>query len=299
MAWHKMTTEEQVRQLLQDRRQRFDAPANDGVVVTKAQADGATTREEILHVIDRLGDERKIIYAPAVQQALDAAKASKPLNNFNSYAAEKLILDKAEEIRFSITSGRDLADVCDWLVENTSVPLSEEGRAAKQQLRGVEQRTNEINSITNNYTAGFKIRTSNGGIKVYDRDGQEVQFSRAGGRAKPSDGGFDAMTDDEVHALYEQVMEQRRLRSMSKEELRQEINPARKAAYQASSAHLRPTPDGTQLIDPDTGDAITDKATLVRFISARNDNTARLIRDKRGVTIPALAKELERILWKT
>ena len=295
IARHEMTTEEITRALLTDWRPRWNALANDSVVASAALEQGATTREELLRVIDRLGDQRAIIYSPAVATALQAAKNNHPYNSFDAYAVEKRVFDKAEELKFNIQSAADLSDIMSWLIENERIPTNSYGQELQQQQRGIEQRTNEINSITRNYTAGFKIRTPNGGTKVYDKDGHEIQFSSSGGRAKPRDGGFDAMTNDEIHAIYEQVLEQRRLQSMSKEELRSEINPLRQQKYEASSTSLGPNPAGTELIDPDTGQVIATKRDLIRFINSRRDNTQRLLY-RNGQTDKTLAREFERIL---
>src|ERR1700688_3825144 len=167
-----VTNEERVRILLEDARPRYNCQANDSVIVGALTSqvygsESVLSRSEILSAIDRLADERKIIYAPTVQAALDAAKERHPLNDFRAQAFEKMILDKATELGWDLTSAQNLSDICDWLLENQDVPLTEKGREAQQQLRGVEKRTDEINQITNNYTSGFKVRTSNGGIKVY------------------------------------------------------------------------------------------------------------------------------------
>lgn len=293
---YEMTTEEIVRELLEKWRPRWNAPANDSVGVNSAREEGATTREEILNIIDRLGNERKIIYAPGVQAALDAAKARHPYNNFDVYAFENRVLDKCEELRFNIASVQDLSDIMSWLIENEDVPLSAQGRELQHQQRGIEQRTREINEITRNYTAGFKIRTPNGGAKVYDKDGFEIQFSSAGGRARPKDGGFDVMTDEEVTAIHAQVMDERRLRSFSKEELKNEIiNPARQQKYEASGKSLGPNPAGVDLIDPNTGAIISDKRTLIRVINSSADATKRML-VRNGVTDRTLARRFEEIL---
>jgi len=184
--------------------------------------------------------------------------------------------------------------VMDWLLEQQEVPLSEEGREAQQQQRDVERRTNEINEITKNYSAGFKIRTPNGGIKVYDKDGYEIQFSTAGGRSARVDGGFDSKTDEEIHAIYEQVTDERRLRSLSKEELKSEIiNPARQQKYEAAGSSLGPNPAGVELVLD--GKVITTKRELINAINAHRDNTKRLL-VRNGVTDRVLAKRFEEIL---
>jgi hypothetical protein len=165
---------------------------------------------------------------------------------------------------------------------------------ATERQRRLETRTREINELTNSYTPGFKIRTPNGGIKVYDRDGIEIQFSSAGGRGVKG-GGFDEMTDDQVHSIYEQVTEQRRLQSLSKEELRREINPQRQKAFEASSASLGSNPAGIDLIDPNTGAVISDKRTLIRVINSSTDATKRML-TRNGTTDRTLARRFEEIL---
>lgn len=290
---HVMSTEDTVREVLRTERPRWNAQANVSFVVDAA--DGSINRARIRSEIDRLAAEGKLVRSPAVQAALDAAKAVHPYYSFDAHAFEIRVLDKAEELRFNIQSAKDLSDVMDWLIENESVPLSAEGREWQQNQRGIEQRTNEINEITHNYTSGFKIRTPNGGTKVFDKDGFEVQFSTAGGRAKPQGGGFDAMSDAEVHAIYEQVMEQRRLQSMSKEELRAEINPARQKKLEASSTSLGPNPAGVELIDPNSGAIISDKRSLIRVINSSADATKRML-TRNGVTDRTLARRFEELL---
>ncbi len=291
MAWHKMTTEDQVRWLLERNRPRWNAPANDSVVVNSAQ--GSTTREDILRVIDRLGDERNIIYAPAVAAALQAAKNNHLYNSFDAFALEKRVIDKCEELKWDITSTQNLADVMSWLIENEGVPINSNGEELQQQQRAIEQRTREINEITRNYTAGFKIRTPNGGIKVFDRDGFEIQFSGSGGRAKPRDGGFDSMSDGEISAICEQIRTERRMRSMTKEGLKAEINPVRQQQYESSSTSLGPNPAGVELVLD--GKVITTKRELINAINSRNDATKTML-TRNGVTDRVLAKRFEEIL---
>ena len=288
-----MSNEEHVRRVLSTERQRWDAPANVSVIVSRLKEDATT--DEIRSAIDRLGDERRIILNPAVQAALDAAKERHLLNDFRAQAFEKMILDKATELGWDLTSAQNLSDICDWLLENQDVPLTEKGREAQQQLRGVEKRTDEINQITNNYTSGFKIRTANGGTRVFGKDGHEILFSSQGGRAKPRDAGFDGMSDDEISAICEQLRTERRMRSMTKEGLRAEINPAMKQAWIDKSKHLQPTPLGVQLINPDTRQVIDNKRDLIRFINSGRDNTKRLLQ-RRGETDKTLARIFESIL---
>jgi hypothetical protein len=295
---YEMSTQDGVRELLEKWRPRWDAPANDAVVVDLIEKTIAT-REEILNAIDRLGDERKIIYAPAVAEALQAAKNNHPYNSFDAYAVEKRVIDKAEELKFNIRSAGDLSDVMDWMVENEQVPLSAAGKEWRNQQHGIEQRTNEINSITKNYSTGFKLRSPNGAyhsMRVFDKDGFEIQFSSSGGgRTKPKGGGFDALSNEEVHDIYLEVTEERRLRGLSKNELKAEINPQRQQKYEASSRSMQPNPLGTQLINPDNGQVIDNKRDLIRFINSGRDNTKRLLQ-RRGETDKTLAKEFERIL---
>jgi hypothetical protein len=293
-----------VRILLEDARPRFNSQANDSVIVGALTSqvyggENVPSRAEILAAIDRLWDERKIIYAPAVQQALNAAKEKHPMNSFDSQAAEKMILDKAEEIKFSITSGRDLADVCDWLIEQGGVPLSSAGEAGQQQVRSTVERCRMINEITSDYTKGFRIHVQGGAYsqRVYDKDGYEVMYSQRGGQQKQKQGGgFDSMSDPEVSAIHSQVMEERRLKGLSVKELRAEIAPVRAQAYIDSSKHLQPTPAGTQLIDPRDGSVISTKAALIKYCCSSNDATARLLKNKRGITDPTLSKIFESIL---
>jgi hypothetical protein len=295
---NEVPNEERVRILLKDLRPRYNCQANFGVILSDV-GENIRTRAEILSAIDRAGDERRIILAPAVQQALDAAKERHPLNDFRAQAFEKIILDKAEELKWDLTSAQNLSDICDWLLEQQDVPLTYQGREAQQQLRGVEKRTDEINQITNNYTSGFKIRTPNGGVKVYDKDGYEVQFSAQGGRAKPRDGGFDAMTDDEISAICEQLRTERRMRGMTKDALRAEIDPNRKKAYQDSSVSMSETPVGTLLYHPDTKAPITTKRELILAINSSVDATKRMLQrhGTRGLeTDKTLAREFERLL---
>src|SRR5260370_19821932 len=148
IARHEMTTEEITRALLTDWRPRWNALANDSVVASAALEQGATTREELLRVIDRLGDQRAIIYSPAVATALQAAKNNHPYNSFDAYAVEKRVFDKAEELKFNIQSAADLSDIMSSLIENERIPTNSYGQELQQQQRGIEQRTNEINSIT-------------------------------------------------------------------------------------------------------------------------------------------------------
>jgi hypothetical protein len=194
-------------------------------------------------------------------------------------------------VRFEVAN---LRNVLLKIIEENPQELLLTPEATERQER-LEQRMNEINQITRNYTQGFKIRTPNGDIKVYDKDGFEIQFSSSGGRAKPRDGGFDAMTNEQVHEYYEQVLEQRRLKDLSKEELRAEINPVRQQKYEASSTSLGPNPAGVELIDPNTGAIISDKRSLIRVINSSADATKRML-TRNGVTDRTLARRFEELL---
>jgi hypothetical protein len=188
----------------------------------------------------------------------------------------------------------NLRKVLQILIEENPEALLLTPEATERQRR-LEQRTREINQITNNYTSGFKIRTPNGGTRVYDKDGFEIQFSSAGGRARPRDAGFDEMTDEQVHSIYEQVAEQRRLQGLSKEALRAEINPVRQQKYESSSVSLGPDPAGVDLVDPNTGAVISDKRTLIRVINSSADATKRML-TRNGVTDRTLARRFEELL---
>lgn len=287
-----MTSQEMVRHVLKTERPLWDCLANDGIVIPRI--DGSVNRAAIRNEIDRLASEGQLIHSPAVLAALDAAKARHPLSDFGALAFEKIILNKTIELGWDLTSAQNISDVMDWLLEQQEIPLSEAGREAQQQQRNVEQRTNEINEITRNYSSGFKIRTVNGGIKVYDKDGFEIQFSSSGGRAKPKDGGFDSKTDEEIHSIYEQVMDERCLRSLSKEELKSEIiNPARQQQYEAAGKSLGPNPAGIELVLD--GVVITTKRELINAIKSSNDATKRML-TRNGVTDRTLAKRFEELL---
>jgi hypothetical protein len=288
---YEMSSQEMVRAILEDERPRWNAQANDSIVISRV--DGSINRSRIRSEIDSLADAGELVQNPAVTAALAAAQARHPLIDFGALAFQKIILDKATELKWDLTSAQNLSDVMDWLLEQQEVPLGEEGREAQQQQRDVERRTGEINFITRNYTAGFKIRTPNGGIKVYDRDGHEIQFSSSGGRAKPRDGGFDAMTDDEISAICEQVRTERRMRGMTKEGLRAEIDPVRHHKYADSSVSLGPNPAGVELVLE--GKVITTKRELINAINSANDATKRML-TRNGVTDRTLAKRFEEIL---
>jgi hypothetical protein len=179
------------------------------------------------------------------------------------------------------------------VIENTPELLVLTPEATERQRR-LEQRAREINQITNNYKSGFKIRTPNGGTKVYDKDGIEIQFSSAGGRGVKG-GGFDEMTDDQIHSIYEQVTEQRRLQGLSKEQLRSEINPQRQKAFEASSVSLGSNPAGVELVHPDTGAIINSKRELIQAINSKADITKRML-TRNGITDRVLAKRFEFLL---
>jgi hypothetical protein len=149
-ARQEVPNEERVRILLEDTRQRYNAPANYGVIMRDV-GDDTRTRQEILDIVDRLAEERKIIYTPAVSKALETAKNNHSHYNFDVFAAEKRVLDKAEEIKFDITSSNDLTDVMSWLIENEPVPLSSFGKDWQRQQaeakRVAERRLQLLTSI--------------------------------------------------------------------------------------------------------------------------------------------------------
>jgi hypothetical protein len=103
------------------------------------------------------------------------------------------------------------------------------------------------------------------------------------------------MTDDEISQICEQLRTERRMRGMTKDALRAEIDPNRKKAFEASSRSMQPDPLGTQLINPDNGQVIDNKRDLIRFINSGRDNTKRLLQ-RRGETDKTLARRFEEIL---
>jgi len=168
---------------------------------------------------------------------------------------------------------------------------------ARQQEQAERERM--IRELTAN--GSFVVVRPSGEKVRFDTSGRPIEFTAngmtpVGGQGRASDPGFDGMDFDALKQFYETVMEQRRLKSLSPAELRKEIAPQRQKALEASSASLRPTPaGGVELVNPDNGQTISDKRSLIRFVNADRDNTKRLIQ-KNGVTVPALAREFERIL---
>jgi|SRR5579862_177574 len=153
-----LTIEEFIRQLLEQTKPRFNTRANDSVIFSQAESRGVTTivetgpyssRARLLKIIDELADQRKIMYAPAVAAALQAAKERHPHYNFNFYAAEKRVLDKAEELKFDITSAADLGDLMEWMISEPTeaVPLSSFGRRSQQLQAEAKQRAQFLNNI--------------------------------------------------------------------------------------------------------------------------------------------------------
>jgi hypothetical protein len=147
-----LTLEEHVRMLLEQWRPRFNAPANDDVIVSDANAALTARREALLDIIDKAAEERRIIYAPAVDAALQAAKARHPHHSFDSFGFEKRVFDKAEYLKFDITSATVLGDVMEAMIDDKDerVPLSAFGKQCEQQ----QAQAKNINMIIQRITRG-------------------------------------------------------------------------------------------------------------------------------------------------
>jgi hypothetical protein len=163
------------------------------------------------------------------------------------------------------------------------------------------ERESMIRELT---AAGSFLVIRPSGEKVrYDTDGRPIEHSAngmtpVGGRGRPSDPGFAGMETDDLRSFYNTVMNQRRMQSMTKEELKAEINPARRQILEASSVSLRPpSTTGVELVNPDNGQVISDKRSLIRYINAGDRNTERLLKTgPNNSTDKAKAREFERIL---
>ena len=134
-----MTPEEAVREVLRTERPRWNAQANISFVVDGA--DGSVNFARIRAEVDDLAKREKLIYAPAVAAALQAAKERHPHHSFDTRGSEGRILDEAEKLKFDITSAADLGDICEWMISepDEKVPLSAYGREVQQQQAEAKQ----------------------------------------------------------------------------------------------------------------------------------------------------------------
>jgi hypothetical protein len=173
--------------------------------------------------------------------------------------------------------------------------LTQQAYAKRQELA---QRNAMIRELTVN--GSFVVVRPSGEKVRFDVSGRPIEFTSngmtpVGGRGRESDPGFEGMDFDDLKKFYDAVMEQRRLQSLSKEELRREINPQRQRTFEASSRSLQVNPAGVDLIDPNTGAVISDKRTLIRVINSSADATKRML-TRNGVTDRTLARRFEELL---
>lgn len=173
--------------------------------------------------------------------------------------------------------------------------LTPQARAQREDQADRERMVRELTSA-----GSFTVTRPDGQKVRFDVDGRPIEFSSSGmtpaaGRGRASDPGFAGMTTEQIRELHKTVLEQRRLQSLTPQELRREINPARQKIFEASTASARPSPNGLQLVNPDNGQPITTKRDLIRFVNADRDNTKRLIQ-RNGRTDPTLARVFEQIL---
>lgn len=175
----------------------------------------------------------------------------------------------------------------------------------KQRQRSREQfQTNEskrlINELTNNGTQSFVVIRAGGARQRFDVEGRPIEFSQSGmtpkgGAGRSSDPGFDGMSLDQLRELHATVMEQRRLQSMSKEDLRAVVRSQGSARFEAMMSSKIPSSTGIELVNPDTGAAILTRRDLINFINSARENTKRLL-FLNGKVDPARARRFEEIL---
>lgn len=159
----------------------------------------------------------------------------------------------------------------------------------------------ERNRMIHELTAGgnFTVVGPDGRKTGFDVDGRPIVFSSngtspIGGRGRESDPGFEGMDFAALKQFHATVMEQRRLQSLSPQELRREINPQRQQIFEASTASARPNPAGLELVTSD-GAVLRTKRELIRYINTDPANTKRLIQ-RNGRTDTTLARIFEQIL---
>ena len=147
-----MSIEERVRDVLARWRPRYNARANDSIVLDHVQTvDLTNSGQAISTLVDQLAERGKVMYAPAVSEALEAAKRTGDnVNyNFNSFSFEKMVLDRAELEKFDITNAQDLADVMAALLyEGEAVPRSARGEQVRFETSQEKQRQGLIQRIT-------------------------------------------------------------------------------------------------------------------------------------------------------
>lgn len=141
----------------------------------------------------------------------------------------------------------------------------------------------------------FSLTTGYGNRKVYDSStGFELQFSSAGGRRKVVGNAWEGLSQAQVRELHAKVMEERRLKNMSRSELRKEIAPHRGKPLAPSTKPVE-TSDGYRLINPSTGIEF-NKHELLEFLHDKGNATKILVHPSSRTLIPEAFARMKEIL---
>lgn len=283
-------------------RERFDADLH---LPSISQASIQMVRDRIKTTTGIRVDD----YAAVVRLILDAVREGGVIceidtaqhdgwrtSNFLQFgAATSMVRDeaieRAQQRLFTLDAATDWCNLINKLGKQQSWQMKAEVQA---QFEDSSARSSMIAKITNGGTSGFKLRTQYGGIRVFDKDGYEVQFSSAGGRSRDRVGGFENMSTDQIRETYNAVVGARQLKDMPVEDLRKMVRENGQQAFERSTVSARPASSDVELLDPN-GFPIETKRELIQYINSSKDATRKLLM-RNGKIDPARARKFERIL---
>jgi len=265
------------------------------------------TLKNLEAVANRLDSEGRLLLAKDYATAWENFLRRRP--EFSNVVANKLVAFRSID-SYALPS----AELFEELGDRQNSPLAKNAIYHEQQA-DVAERAKLIAEIVNGRKT-FIVRTNTGQRIEYDAAGRRVEFSSSGGRAANNAGGFEDMTLDQIRELNAVVLEQRRLDSLSPEELKKHINEARQQRYEDSSYSVRtaqqPLTDSqgravteptlaakTQqyvLRHPETGEQFTDKRSVIRYINSETNAARKLLTFPDGRSRPGAKEALEALL---
>jgi hypothetical protein len=190
-------------------------------------------------------------YTAAVSEALQNAKARHPEYNFDFRGADQRILDRAESMKFNITSAKDLGDVMQWMIETgppdnyDKIELSSYGQRVdaerKQRQQAEATRKKLLDDI------------------MQDRKTSYPQWDAARGKFVFVPADFDSLSTDDLLVIQQHVIQYRRATGASVENQRERLH---KFANTQREGYL---PDGTKVSGFDNRERgnVIDKAEKV------------------------------------
>ena len=256
---------------------------------------GLYDADSVMHEFDEALRNGEI---PEFAESLRSAWASS--NYVRNTAANGIVLDEAIKSQIVLDDSDALSFVIDQLGLENGWEKNAQGQQQANEFSEQQERKRLINELTYGGKQSFVVIRPNCSRQRFDVEGRPIEFSQSGmtpsgGAGRLSDPGFAGMTTEDLRTLHANVMQQRKLQSMSKDDLRKIVRTGGEARFEAATTSKLPQPQSVELINPDSGEAISNKTALIKFINLHRENTKRLIQ-KNGVTVPELARRFEEIL---